>query len=245
MRIRVSLVWNFLLCGKRAMSVEKNWLKTREDIRMLCQNANRKFEDITLLAVTKKASLEQIKELVHLGQRHFGENRLDHLKEMATSLKDDNVVWHFIGHLQCNKVDEVLKICLWVQSVDSLRLIKKLQETAQKYDRRVNVLIQLNLSGEAQKTGFKIEELELASQMIVESSHLVLRGLMCMAPVSDHPAEIKAVFDMCAHQFSRMKTQFNLKDSFDTLSMGMSDDYPLAIASGTTQVRIGFALYTV
>jgi pyridoxal phosphate enzyme (YggS family) len=226
------------------MNLEKNWLKTREHLRALCENFGQSFHEISLLAVTKKATVEQIQHLVALGQLHLGENRLGHLKAMAAAIHNDQVIWHFIGHLQCNKVEEVLKICAWVQSVDSFRLIEKLQKIAQKNDRAVNVLLQINISEETQKTGFPLEAIEEATQRIMQSTHLVLRGLMCMGAKDDHNDSSSRVFQLCAERFHHLKKQFQLGDCFDTLSMGMSNDYAQALASGATQIRIGSALFS-
>jgi pyridoxal phosphate enzyme (YggS family) len=227
------------------MCLEKNLLSVQEQMQLACQQSDRTADDVRLLAVTKKSSLSQIKALLDLGQRHFGENRLDHLKEMATALKDEAITWHFIGHLQRNKVQAVLRYCSWVQSVDSLRLIDKLQEVAMQSDRPVNILLQLNISDEVQKTGLKINQLNEAVAKVLQSTHLNLRGFMCMAPLSEDATASQPIFEACTEQFNRIKKQYQLKDDFDTLSMGMSNDFATAIICGATQVRIGSALYSV
>jgi len=224
------------------MTIQDNLLHIQAAMKQVCQQSERGNDLVQLLAVTKKASLDQLKVLVNLGQRHFGENRLDHLTEMATALADKNIVWHFIGHLQRNKVKEVLQCCSWVQSVDSIRLVDKLQQVAQANNRPLNILIQLNISGEQQKTGLAIEALNEMVEKALQCSHLNLRGLMCMAPLSDDPEMSRSIFTKCAKIFEQIKQQYNLGDHFDTLSMGMSNDFTVAIACGATQIRIGSAI---
>lgn len=225
------------------MLIKENLLTIQKHMAEACDHCNRNPEVVQLLAVTKKASVEQIKTLLSLGQNHFGENRLDHLQTMANALSAEDITWYFIGHLQRNKVKQVLRYCSWVQSVDSLRLIAKLQQEAENMNQSVNVLLQMNMSGETQKTGFAMNEFEQAVQETLQCSHLNLRGLMCMAPQYASPEEAKDVFKACADLFNQIKQRFHVDSHFDTLSMGMSSDFPMAIECGATQIRIGTRLY--
>lgn len=225
------------------MGIKENLVHIQSEMALACEKSLRNISQVELLAVTKTATLKQIQTLHQLGLKHFAENRLPHVKEMALAMEGDNVVWHFIGHLQRNKVKEVLQYCEWVQSVDSIRLIEKLQQEASTLDKQINILLQINISGETQKTGLSVEEIEEAVARVLACSHLTLRGLMCMAPHVDNPEQSRLVFTQCAEQFELIKQRYAVGKSFDTLSMGMSNDYPVAISCGSTQVRIGSLLF--
>ena len=200
--------------------------------------AGRSLGAVQLLAVSKQAAIEQVQALISLGQHHFGENRVEHLMEMHAAVP--GVQWHFIGHLQRNKVTDVVRLCSSIDSVDSLRLAEKIELEAAKQDKVIDVLIQLNVSGEAQKTGLHPDQLMPLAQALSAMPHIRLRGLMCMAPRVEDPALTMPIFAACQRYYAQLQTIVDV----DTLSMGMSGDFRQAIACGATMVRIGSALFT-
>ena len=224
--------------------IKAQYVFVKQSIMQTAQLAGRDEDAVRLLAVTKNAELAQIQAWYDCGQRHFGENRLPHLAAMAEALHDQQGIdWHFIGHLQRNKVADVLRYCSWIESIDSMRLLEKVQQVAVQYNKTVQVLLQLNVSGEQQKYGVAMTGLDALVEAALSSSHVQLRGLMCMAPQKASDTVIGEVFQACHAAFRRIKQTYQLGANFDTLSMGMSQDYPLAIVHGATEVRIGSALY--
>ncbi|HUQ72936.1 MAG TPA: YggS family pyridoxal phosphate-dependent enzyme [Planctomycetaceae bacterium] len=202
-----------------------------------CQQAGRPADAVQLVAVTKYAEMESIRALYDLGHRDFGESRPQQLVERAKQLPDD-VRWHLIGHLQRNKAALVLPYVSLIHSVDSLRLIEQLDRDAARLNLSPRVLLEVNVSGEASKDGFDPDALRAAWPQL--QSHVRITGLMTMAPQTDDPAAARPVF-------ARLRA---LRDELATdalplpdLSMGMSGDYPAAIAEGATIVRVGSAVF--
>lgn len=198
---------------------------------------------VTLVAVSKTRSVEEIQALYDLGHRAFGENYPQELQRKQQELPQD-IEWHFIGHLQTNKVKMIAAFVHLVHAVDSERLLKEIEKQATSAGRSVDILLQAHIAREESKHGLQIDALrKLAGNWdALSSPHVRLRGLMGMATLTDDEALIRSEFAALAGLFKAMKT--DRKDlAFDTLSMGMSDDMQLAISEGSTLVRVGSAIF--
>ena len=189
------------------------------------------------MCVSKFHPVEAIREAYEAGERHFGESRVQELQRKVPQLPSD-IHWHFIGHLQTNKVRDLLKLHPYlIQSVDSERLLKAINDEAAKMGFVQDVLLEVHVAREETKTGFSPEEISAFSIQHSAFSNIRVRGLMCMASNTDDEAEIRR----CFTEAKNILSTFNLQHS--TLSMGMSDDYRLAIECGATMVRIGSTIF--
>ncbi len=196
-------------------------------------------EGIKLVAVTKNVSTELIKEAFDLGITDLGENRLQEAMPKIAHLPE-SIKWHFIGYLQTNKVREVLNSFFLIHSLDRLNLANSLENRAQKLDINVPVLVQVNTSGEISKYGIAPEELEDFLIEIKSLSRIKVKGLMTMAPFTDNPEETRPFF----RRLRLLKEQFKIPGvEMKYLSMGMSNDYHVAVEEGANIIRVGNALF--
>jgi PLP dependent protein len=205
-----------------------------------CRRAGRRREDVTLVAVTKSASTELAGLLVELGVLHLGESRPQELWRKRATLPD-NVRWHLVGHLQRNKIERTLPVYL-VHSVDRLPLLTALDREAARRGTDVNVLLEVNASREPTKMGFAPEELPGAIPEIAKLERVRVRGLMTMAAPSDNPERCRPTFALLRKLRDELRGGLPATHSFDQLSMGMSDDFEVAIEEGATFVRLGTML---
>jgi hypothetical protein len=221
-----------------------NLKKVEENIKAAAVRSGRKREDITLLAVSKNHSLSDLKILRKAGVEIFGENRVQELQEKDEKLKSEGIIqdWHFIGHLQRNKVKYLMRMenCRMIESIDSLRLAKEVNKRARKNSRIIPVLIEINAAGDENKYGIKAERSEKFLKKLLNLKHLDVKGLMTVLPYLDNPEDLRPYF-------KKMKKLFdNLSENIielDELSMGMTNDYETAIEEGATIVRVGTALF--
>ncbi len=201
----------------------------------------------SLLAVSKTQSVEAILELYHLGQRDFGENYVQELLEKQPLLPAD-IRWHFIGHLQTNKVKMIAPFIHMIQSVDSLKLLLEIDKHAEKNQRAVRCLLQIFIAAEETKFGLDESELDSLSLMVHQNkedgkfNHSQIAGCMGMATMTDDKDQIRKEFNHLHAVFEKIKTSFP-QDQVDTLSMGMSNDYEIALEAGSTMVRMGTLLF--
>lgn len=211
-------------------------------IKSACVRAGRSVDDVQLVAVTKYAELDWVRDLIELGMTELGESRPQQLRHRAEESPAD-VRWHMIGHLQRNKVDIVIAAAELIHSVDSLRLLRRVESCAATLGRRQQVLLEVNVSGEESKDGFEPDELRSAWQEILDLQHVDVRGLMTMAPRGED-AE-------CARPYFRQLREFRDElakcsggsVTMPELSMGMSGDFAIAIEEGATLIRIGSRLF--
>ena len=197
---------------------------------------------VTLVAVSKFHSAEAILEAYGAGQRIFGESRVQELKLKAQSLPKD-IEWHMIGHLQTNKVRTIAPFVSLIQSVDSQRLIECINSEAARCDRVIDCLLELHVSSDATKSGWDLDELRsyLATGAFRELRNIRFRGIMGMATYTDDVNIIRADFEALAAAKRELEPLFD--DDFNILSMGMSDDYPIAVECGSTMVRVGSRIF--
>jgi pyridoxal phosphate enzyme (YggS family) len=210
---------------------------------MACQRSGRPRAEVTLVAVTKTVSADVARMLLGLGVRDLGESRPQELWRKAEALAGHNLRWHLIGHLQRNKVEKTLPLVDVIHSVDSPRLITTLEAEAQKLGRRVPVLLELNASREEQKHGFAPEELPALAGELNKLRHLHVTGLMTMAALEADPEECRPTFALLRRLRDELRPQLTGVHDLRDLSMGMSNDFEVAVEEGATMVRLGSILF--
>lgn len=199
----------------------------------------------TLVAVSKMKPVEVMKEVYDSGHRVFGENYVLELTSKQKLFPGD-IEWHFIGHLQSNKVKLIAPFVAMIQSVDSFKLLKEIDKEAKRNNRIIRCLLQIQIAAEETKFGFDIEEVEalVSSPQIKDLSNINIGGLMGMATFTDNPEQVRKEFHSLKLFFDKMKSQIKLSNaSFNTLSMGMTGDYKIALEEGSNLVRIGSAIF--
>ena len=202
--------------------------------------------NVCLVAVSKTKSKELILEAYNIGQRHFGENKVQELSEKASVLPQD-ICWHLIGHLQTNKVKYIAEFVYLIHAVDSLKLLQEINKQAQKHKRVISCLLQFHIAEEETKFGLSREEakLLLSSESFRELQNIQIVGVMGMASFVEDKIQITNEFQNLHAIFIEIKNEYFLEQvSFKEISMGMSGDFQLAIEEGSTIVRIGSSIFT-
>jgi len=221
-------------------SFSKNLLSLNGQIAEACNKYNRDTDDITVVAVTKTFPGTVIRVAVASGIHNIGESRVQEAEQKINEV-GQIARFHLIGHLQTNKVKKAVSLFDMIQSVDSLKLAQEIEHRAAEIDRTIDCLIEVNSSGEESKYGVEPHEtLELINK-IKNMPHINLSGLMTIGPLTDNEEHIREAFKVCYKIFK--KGQLLVGEGFDTLSMGMSGDFPLAIAEGATMIRVGSVLF--
>lgn len=199
-------------------------------------------EGVSLVAVSKFHPAERLQEAYDAGQRIFGENRPQEMAAKQAALPTD-IEWHMIGHLQTNKVKMIAPFVTMIASVDSDRLIAEIEKQAARYNRTIDILLEVHVAEEESKSGWDYEELRqyLASGELSTMEHIRVRGVMTIATNTDDESIVRRDFARIHSIFEELKPSFG--KAFDTLSIGMSDDYPIALEYGSTMVRIGTAIF--
>lgn len=204
--------------------------------------SGRSPDDVTVIAVTKTVPVERVALAYELGLKVFGENRVQEARAKIAALHYPLMRWHLIGHLQTNKVARAVELFDLIHSVDSVRLAEALGHSAQARDRTVSVLLQVNVSGEASKEGVSLDELPALAAGVLRLPHLRVQGLMTIAPYTTRPEEARPVFRRLRELRDDLRERFP-DGSWDALSMGMTNDFVVAIEEGATMVRIGRAIF--
>jgi len=222
------------------MNIAKNIAEINKKIATAAAKAKRHPSDIKLVAVTKTVGISQIEELLNLGISDIAENRLQQALPKIEALSKRNILsksikWHFIGHLQKNKGRKVLKYFDIIHSVDSLDLANRINTIAQQENKKVQILLEVNISGETNKYGLDPYKLDYFLDKCKMLSMLEVKGLMTMAPFSDNKEDSRPIF----RQLKQLAARYKLPE----LSMGMSNDFEVAIEEGATFIRIGSALF--
>lgn len=223
------------------MSISDNIKRINERIEKAAQKSGRSGKDITLVAVTKTVDLNYIEEAFACGALHFGENKVQELVKKQPALP--RAKWHLIGHLQTNKVKYIVDKAHLIHSVDSLRLAGEIDARAKKHNLVSNVLIQINISGEATKSGISPGELPALLEGAQTLENIRVCGLMTMAPLIAGEAEIKKVFEKCNNLFIDIRGKKYHNIHMEVLSMGMTNDFEAAIECGANTVRIGTGIF--
>lgn len=211
-------------------------------IQEACKRSNRAREEIVLIAVSKTKPVSMLKEVYDLGIRDFGENKVQELSEKHSQMPSD-ITWHLIGHLQRNKVKQIVDKVALIHSVDSIRLAETIEIEAAKKNVIVNILLEVNVAEEESKFGFKVDEVLSAVEQIATFPHIRIKGLMTIAPFVENPEENRSVF---AH-LQKLSVDIARKNidnvSVNILSMGMTNDYEVAIEEGATMIRVGTGIF--
>ncbi len=218
-------------------------LKNVEDnINAACQRSNRSRKDVTLIAVSKTKPADMIATIYNEGIRDFGENKVQEILEKKPVLADD-INWHMIGHLQRNKVKQVINKACLIHSVDSMRLAEQIEADAAKLNINVPILLEVNVAAEESKYGFSLEEVLPAIEAISKFRHITIKGLMTIAPNVENQEENRPVFRKLK-QLSVDIINKNIDNiSMEILSMGMTNDYEVAIEEGSTMIRVGTGIF--
>lgn len=224
-----------------AEEFDRNYESVLERLAAASRRAGRSPDEITLLAATKTVDADTINYAVDKGITHIGENRVQELLSKFDSLKP--VHRHFIGHLQTNKVRDIIDKVEMIESVDSLRLANEISKQAVRLERSVDVLLEVNIGGEPSKSGFAPEETESALREISRLPGIRVKGLMAIPPAADLPEETRKYFRNMYKLFIDMRDKKIDNSIMSVLSMGMSNDFDVAVEEGTTLVRVGTSLF--
>ncbi|NRA60698.1 MAG: YggS family pyridoxal phosphate-dependent enzyme [Psychrobium sp.] len=200
----------------------------------------RNSQSVQLIAVSKTKPNDDIAQAIDAGQRHFGENYVQEGIEKVAFFNDPQLVWHFIGPIQSNKTKLVAASFDWVHTIDRLKIAQRLSNQRPREQGKLNVCLQVNISGEQNKSGIKADEVMSLAQEVAKLDNLTLRGLMTIGQKSDDVTVISKQFSQMNQLFETLKKEFA---TVDTLSMGMSGDLQCAIENGATMVRIGRAIF--
>ncbi len=220
------------------MSITSRVQELRQHVEQISLDCGRDPKDIRLIAVSKRASAEQVLEAYGAGIRNFAENRVDVALGKMQDLPSD-ICWHFIGHLQSNKVEKAVSHFPWIHSVDSLSLLEKLASK----EKHTKILLQVNVSGEGTKQGFSSYDVLAAWEKISLLPGIQVQGLMTMAPFTEDRQKVRECFSSLRKLRDQIREQAQNGPILPHLSMGMSHDYPIAIEEGATMLRIGSKIF--
>jgi len=222
------------------MMIRENINKIEQKICEICEKCDRNPDEVTLIAVSKNNPISSIEEAQKIGQAHFGENKAQELRDKA-EIQSDGIIWHFIGHLQTNKVKYVVKAAEYIHSVDSSKVLEEINKRAGALDKIQKILFEVNTSDESNKFGVNnYDSLKELLQLSKELQNVEARGLMTMAPYTDDKKIIRDCFIQLREWKEKLKAEGN---NLTDLSMGMTNDFDIAIEEGSTMVRVGTAIF--
>lgn len=217
----------------------------KKRIREACENAGRDPGEITLVAISKMKPLKDIEEAYRCGQLHFGENRAKELQDKMDASAHEDIQWHMVGNLQTNKIKYMVQRVNWIDSVPKKKTLREIEKRASRIDRVINTLIQINISGEDQKSGCEPEDLEKILKYAQGLKHVRVRGLMGMATfvVPEEVEKVRPEFRLLREIRDEHRKFESENVELDELSMGMTNDMEIAIEEGSTMVRVGRAIF--
>ena len=231
----------------RSEAVEERVQAVRERIARACERAGRSPDEITIVAVSKTFPMQAIKSGTAAGLDHFGENRARQLRDKAKArpgaLEGGDIRWHMVGHLQTNKAKFIARHADWFDALDSPRLAEELDKRAAKNDRTIPCLVQVNITGEAQKYGLDPSATHDYLDHCAQYDHLDIRGLMAMASFVDDPEEVRDEFREVRELFETYDASGTPQVRMEELSIGMSNDFEVAIEEGSTMLRLGTSIF--
>ena len=224
--------------------IKEHLTEVKERIEQACIRSGRNPREVTLIAVSKTKPVPMLEEAYAAGARDFGENKVQEIAAKKPELPED-IRWHMIGHLQRNKVGQVLGKAVLIHSVDSLRLARQIETDAAKTGLDVDILLEVNVAREESKYGFMLEEVEDAIMTIKDFPHVHIKGLMTIAPFVENPEENRGIFKKL-FEFAVDIGGKNIDNvTMSVLSMGMTGDYEVAVEEGATMVRVGTGIFGV
>ncbi|MBN2328739.1 MAG: YggS family pyridoxal phosphate-dependent enzyme [Candidatus Omnitrophica bacterium] len=215
----------------------------QEKVIQTAERCGRSPQSVKIVAVSKTQPAQAVREAYQAGLRVFGENRVQEAESKIAEIQDLQAEWHLIGHLQTNKVKKILPLFQLVHSVDSVKLIEAIEKECAKQNKTMPILLQLNLSGEESKFGAEAGELEKLLTALENAPHLKSRGLMTIPPFTDDPEDVRPYFRQLRKVGEQYKNDIIKSGKTLELSMGMTNDFPVAIEEGATLVRIGTAIF--
>lgn len=222
--------------------LKENLADVEAKIVKACENSGRQRDGVTLIAVSKTKPVETLKEAYDLGVRVFGENKVQELTDKYEALPKD-IQWHMIGHLQRNKVKYIIDKVALIHSVDSIRLAETIEKEAAKHNITANILIEVNVAKEESKFGLMPEELDELIDKIKDFNHIQVKGLMTIAPFVENPETNREIF----RSLRKLSVDISNKNvdnvNVSILSMGMTNDYTVAVEEGATMVRVGTGIF--
>ena len=222
--------------------VRENLAQVRRHMEEACRRAGRQTDEVTLIAVSKTKPVGMLMEAYEAGARDFGENKVQEILEKRPEIPAD-ARFHMIGHLQRNKVRQVIDQVNLIHSVDSLRLAEQIEHEAAKKELHADILLEVNVAREESKFGFFLEEVEAALREISKYPHITVKGLMTIAPYVEDPEENRDIFKKLHQVFIDMKSKNIDNSNMSVLSMGMTGDYQVAIEEGSTMIRVGTGIF--
>lgn len=222
--------------------LEDNLKEVERRIEAACKRAGRSRDEVTLIAVSKTKPVSMLQEAYDLGVRVFGENKVQEIRDKYEALPKD-IEWHMIGHLQTNKVKYIVDKVKLIHSVDSLRLAETIEREAEKHGCTADILLEVNVAEEESKFGLKMDEVIPLAEKISQFSHVNLRGLMTIAPFVDNPEKNRTIFADLQKLYVDIKEKNIDNGTVSILSMGMTNDYEVAIEEGATMVRVGTGIF--
>ena len=224
--------------------IKEHLTEVKERIEQACIRSGRNPGEVTLIAVSKTKPVPMLEEAYAAGARDFGENKVQEIAAKKPELPED-IRWHMIGHLQRNKVGQVLGKAVLIHSVDSLRLARQIETDAAKAGLDVDILLEVNVAREESKYGFMLEEVEDAIMTIKDFPHVHIKGLMTIAPFVENPEENRGIFKKL-FEFAVDIDKKNIDNvTMGVLSMGMTGDYEVAVEDGATMGRVGTGIFGV
>lgn len=224
-------------------TIAENLKIVQNKIQKACDLSLRSRREVTLIAVSKTKPVELIYEAIQEGQYTFGENKVQELKNKAETIENRDIHWHMIGHLQSNKVKYLPGIVDLIHSVENEKLALEIEKQAAKHDLTMNILCEVNVADEDSKYGLKVNEVPDFARFISTLPHISLKGLMTVAPYTSNPETNRPHFKELKTLMESINRENIPGVHMDTLSMGMSGDYEIAIQEGATMVRIGTAIF--
>jgi len=225
-----------------SVNIKENLDRVRERIVAVCNKVGRSPDEVKIVAATKTVPSERIREAIKAGIKIIGENRVQEAEKKILELKDENVEWHMIGYLQKNKVNKALRLFKMIQSVTSVDLARKINNSCERNNQKMPCLLEINIGKEPTKAGFLEEELFENLEELAKMSNLEIKGLMVIPPFLE-PEEVRPYFAKLRKIMEKINEMKILNIHLTELSMGMSHDFEVAIEEGATMVRIGTAIF--
>ncbi|WP_350445936.1 YggS family pyridoxal phosphate-dependent enzyme [Anaeromonas frigoriresistens] len=223
--------------------MNENIREIEQKINEACNRSNRERKDINLVVVTKTIPVDIMSEAIELGLKDIGENKVQEITKKYETLGDSDLYWHMIGHLQTNKVKYIIDKVDLIHSLDRKSLAKELNKRAKKIDKVIDVLVQVNIAEEESKFGLKKENVMEFLKVLKEYPNIKVKGLMTMAPYDEDPQNIRYVFKEAKELFEEVKNQQLAHIEMEYLSMGMTNDFEVAIEEGANIIRVGTGIF--
>jgi len=223
-------------------NITENLDAVEKKIQAACDRAQRSRDSVTLIAVSKTKPVSDIREAMDYGIKVFGENKVQELRDKTSEIKED-LHWHMIGHLQNNKVKYLPGMVDMIHSVDNLKLAQEIEKQAAKHDIVMDILCEVNMAGEDTKFGLTPEECIPFVDSIKDFEHIRIRGLMTIAPYTEDPESNRQYFKGLRELLNKANEMKLTKEPMDTLSMGMTGDYEVAVEEGATLIRVGTGIF--